>query len=277
MNEYKTILVAKMYTGEFIEKNIGHEIINFFKPDNKDCYYGYIINNGKIENNLCRKIDTILLVSDVKERKVKVLAKIDNPTFISNTENTNEKQVKYIIDNDIRYGGVLLNDIMSKNYSDNEIYITYKAEKIDVPEEDYYLLLKGNDKKEDDNNIKISWNIGHNRGYINKITDSTDYNKIIKLINNMKWNKIKEKRINENNLMPKDNNGNDMFKIISYYDIFKYFNKESLKYDMKNNKYYEYFVISLSKHIYTLDEEMERRFVSTIKNRITQYFKNFTY
>ncbi len=69
--------------------------------------------------------------------------------------------------------------------------------------------------------------------------------------------------------MPKDNNGNDMFKIISYYDIFKYFNKESLKYDMKNNKYYEYFVISLSKHIYTLDEEMERRFVSTIKNRIT--------
>ena len=37
--------------------------------------------------------------------------------------------------------------------------------------------------------------------------------------------------------------------------IFKYFNKESLKYDMKNNKYYEDFVISLSKHIYALDEE----------------------
>ena len=81
------------------------------------------------------------MVSDVKERKVKILAKIDNPIFISNTENTNEKQVKYIIDNDIRYGGVLLNEIMSKNDSDNEIYITYKAEKIDVPEEDYYLLL----------------------------------------------------------------------------------------------------------------------------------------
>ena len=29
MNKDKTILVAKMYTGEFIEKNIGHEIINF--------------------------------------------------------------------------------------------------------------------------------------------------------------------------------------------------------------------------------------------------------
>ena len=314
---------------------------------------------------------------------------------------------------------------MSKNDSDNGIYITYKADEIDVPEEDHYLLLKGNNKKEDNNNIKISWNIGHTRGYINKITDSADYNKIIKLINNMKWNKIKEKRINENtlnknyynynnienlmdvinkpydetiysnmffyffnnkkmfkgfakdilnlnlsnniklykekatysdsrygridllavdeenkicivienklksaingryysddaktekiihksqlykyvewansektygnyvkkyfifvpnykikelvedinenNLMPKDNNGNDMFKIISYYDIFKYFNKESLKSDMKNNKYYEDFVISLSKHIYTLDEEMERRFVSTIKNRI---------
>lgn len=34
--------------------------------------------------------------------------------------------------------------------------------------------------------------------------------------------KIKElvEDINENNLMPKDNNGNDIFKIISYYDIF---------------------------------------------------------
>ena len=38
----KIILVAKMYTGKYIEKNIGHEIINFFKPDIGDKYYGYI-------------------------------------------------------------------------------------------------------------------------------------------------------------------------------------------------------------------------------------------
>ena len=44
--ENNIILIAKMYTGEYIEENIGHEITNFFKPNGKNEYYGYIVYNG---------------------------------------------------------------------------------------------------------------------------------------------------------------------------------------------------------------------------------------
>ena len=63
-----TILIAKMYTGSYVNRrfnNIGHEIINFIKPDNKKEIYGYIINDGKIG----REIKTILLINNTKNEK----------------------------------------------------------------------------------------------------------------------------------------------------------------------------------------------------------------
>lgn len=53
--EKDTILIAKMYTGSYVNRrfnNIGHEIINFIKPDNKDEIYGYITHDGKIGNKI---------------------------------------------------------------------------------------------------------------------------------------------------------------------------------------------------------------------------------
>ena len=63
--------------------------------------------------------------------------------------------------------------------------------------------------------------------------------------------------------MPKDN-GKDVYKIITYKEIFNYFNQEELKLKMKEDKYYKDFVKALSKHIYTADKEMERKFINAI-------------
>lgn len=102
-----------MYTGEYIENNIGHEILNFFKPDNIDSYYGYITYNGKVDP---KKADKILFVSNIKGRKVKVLAKIKNPEFIINTDegNTYKKQIEYIKKEDIRHNNVLFSESCKK-------------------------------------------------------------------------------------------------------------------------------------------------------------------
>ena len=158
--EEKIILIAKMYTGGYIENNIGHEIINFFKPDNIDSYYGYITYNGKVNPKKSDKIHKILFVSNIKGRKVKVLAKIENPEFIINTDegNTHKKQIKYIEKENIKYNNVLLSDIMQESGLDEYgIYITYKAEKIEEPNEDYYILLNDNKEEEEkENQIKTS-------------------------------------------------------------------------------------------------------------------------
>lgn len=420
-NEDKIILVAKMYTGEYIEKNIGHEIINFFKPDNDDYYYGYIIYNGKVNN--CDKIDTILLVSDIKDGKIEILAKIDNPEFISNIEDTPEKQKKYIEKNNIRYGNVLLNEIMQDEYG---IYITYRAKNIEKPINQQYILLKNSIEEEDSNKIKLSWNIGHNLGYISKNKNKNEYKKVIEKIKSIDWKRIKDKRITEdiiekysyineedtfmdlinrkydeivytnmlyyyfnkknlfkdfakelfnidlsnnikiykekstysdsktgridlfiedttnkicivienklksaingryysddaktngilensqltkyrdwvdkykenkkekyacyqkkffifvpnykeaelkrdikvNNLMPLDDNNNDLYRIVTYKEIFDCFNSEKLKQKMCNDKYYTDFINALSYHIYTADKDMERKFVNAIR------------
>jgi len=194
-NEEEIILVAKMYTGEYIENNIGHEIINFFKPDNKEEYYGYVIYNGKVDIEKTDKIKSILFVSDVKNRKVKVIAKVDNPEFVFNIEN----QADFIEENNIKYGGVLLNEIMDKNGVDEYgIYITYKAQKIMKPKnENTYILLKGSKEKNSDSHIKTSWNIGHTIGYISstKKEDNKSYKKINDLIKSNNWKELEEKRI----------------------------------------------------------------------------------
>lgn len=423
----KKILVAKMYTGEYIEKNIGHEIINFFKPDNGDYFYGYIIYNGKV--NYCDEIDTILLVSDIKNRKVEILAKIDNPEFVSNIEDTHKKQVNYIQKHNIRYGGVLLNDIMRENGLDEYgIYITYKTKNIKKPIEKKFILLNDSNEEENENQFKLSWNIGHNLGYISNSNDEIkQFEKLNNKISEIKWNDIEhikitndiikeysytdlkesfmdlinkkydetvfsnmlyyyfckkdmfrdfskevlkinlgndikiykekstfsdskigridifavdnkncivienklksaingryyskdtetnkeirrsqlykymkwvndfkenkndkeptfknynkkyfifvpnykeielKKDIEDNNLMPKDEENKDVYKIITYKEIFDYFNSDKVRNKMSEDKYYKDFVNALSYHIYTADKEMERKFVEAIK------------
>ena len=209
--EKDIILIAKMYTGEYINESIGHEIINFFKPDNKDALYGYIIHKGTVKNT--KRIHTILLVSDVKDGEVKVIAKIENPEFIIKEnisfEKQKENQISYIEKENIKYGGVLLNKIKRRT-EDYGIYITYKANKVEELKEDYSIILGKSNKQEDrSKNIKVTWNIGHQYGYVckngRKIKDKTyntkeDYEKILELIKSDKWKEKECKEIREQEL-----------------------------------------------------------------------------
>lgn len=63
--------------------------------------------------------------------------------------------------------------------------------------------------------------------------------------------------------MPKDTSGKGLYQIIEYKEIFEFFYEQ--KNNMENDKYYIDFLRALSKHIYTAEEEMERKFVYAIK------------
>lgn len=437
--EKDIILIAKMYTGEYINESIGHEIINFFKPDGRNEFYGYIIHKGIVKN--IERIHTILLVSDVKDGEIKIIAKIENPEFVIKEnisfEEQKKEQIDYIKKENIKYGGVLLNEI-KRDTDDYGIYITYKANKIEELKEEYSIILGRSNKQEDKNkNIKVNWNIGHQYGYLcengrennqKMINTKEDYEKVYNLIKSDRWkekscreigkeelkqyvslydnqesfldlieknydetifsnmlyhyfynkkmfkdfakevlginvlsnhikvekekatysdsqkgridifvedeknkvcivieNKIKSgingryydndvgigqeksqltkymkwieefkedkkckyeeyskyyfifvpnykeeeliNHIRENDLMPPNKeNGEDLYKIVTYEKIFEYFNKPNIKEKMvKEDRYYIDFLKALSKHIYTADKEMERKFVSAIK------------
>ena len=129
------ILFNKMYTGEFTENNIGHEIINLFKSDNGSNYI-YVLPYGGIGTENNDSISCILLISPVKNGKFYVLAKAEGLEQINRSgnkggENAHEEQVKYIIDNKITYGGEYLHKIMQENDGDEKaVYITFKADSV---------------------------------------------------------------------------------------------------------------------------------------------------
>lgn len=254
----KIILVAKMYTGKYIEKNIGHEIINFFKPDIGDKYYGYIINDGKLKDGNYDKIQTILFVSDKKDNKIKILGKLDkdkdNLEFIVDKKATDKQsQITFIKDNNIRYGGVYLNDIMNKSEVDDYgIYISYSANNVYKPKEDYYLLLKDSKEIENNYNKKINKNIGHQYCYISDSdkTEKADYKKISDLIKSINWKK-EEIKIDE-----KIQN-----KYGKYYNEL-YDNKESFM-DLINKEYDE-IVFSNMLYYYFHKKGMFKKFAEEI-------------
>ncbi len=70
-----TILINTMYTGDYTNKNIGHEIINAYKPDNSDDYYLYISPYGYLSSTWNNKIKTILYTRSAGKNKLEIIAK----------------------------------------------------------------------------------------------------------------------------------------------------------------------------------------------------------
>ena len=78
--KYNEIIINRMFSGEYLENegNIGHEIINLYKPDNGDKYYLYLLPYGDYSSDhgsTKTNIDAVLLVRGRTKDCVEVLAK----------------------------------------------------------------------------------------------------------------------------------------------------------------------------------------------------------
>ena len=131
------ILLNKMYTGSFTTTayDIGHEIINFFKTDDGENYV-YEVPYGGMDKKHNDQISHILFTGAQKDGKFEILAKVVGHEQIFRHGNrgnkkTNAEQVQYIINNNIKYGGKYLHDIMKNNTGNSEAtYVSFKAQKI---------------------------------------------------------------------------------------------------------------------------------------------------
>ena len=72
-----TILMVFMFRGNYLREKLGHEIINLFTADNGK-HYIYVNPWGHVNEKDHGKIETILLVRYVGNRKVKIIAKAWN-------------------------------------------------------------------------------------------------------------------------------------------------------------------------------------------------------
>lgn len=83
------IIVNRMFTGAYLEdeRNIGHEIINLYKPDEGDRHYIYLVPAGDYANEHSQtEIDGILLVRGINANCLEVVAKATGIRRVFNSE-----------------------------------------------------------------------------------------------------------------------------------------------------------------------------------------------
>ena len=126
-----TIILNRMYAGDYLDENIGHEVINLFKDDNGSNYI-YINPHGDINRESNDSVKAILLVKHVEKGVLEVVAKAEHLQQVYYKKNNRQEeinnQLEYIKNNQITYGDVLLSDIYDNGY--NEILITFKTDKL---------------------------------------------------------------------------------------------------------------------------------------------------
>lgn len=186
MNEEDSVIILnRMYVGDYLGENLGHEVINLIKSDNGN-HYIYVNAHGTVNEEFYRrddeivKNDVILLtrlvnISGIKDT-VEILAKATGCELCAKKEmeelfgdkedyKKQDKLIKakkrhkinkdYIKEKDIRYGGVLLNEIFANNdyagrTNDSAMFVTYKVDKIVKPKKRIYISTEDLSNEKDD-------------------------------------------------------------------------------------------------------------------------------
>lgn len=203
------ILFNKMNTGSYDNENIGHEIINYFKADN-GYEYIYILPYGGIGYHQTDKIKHILLTGSLSNGRIEIIAKIpnlnpENQVFKNgnghyltnhknekmniNSHNKNKKnheiQIKEIDKESVFYHDLPIYKIMEDNYGAEEaIYYSFKCkDNIFKPKRPLFITNIKEDEDIKNNIYYINNNVQRSKGYLSNSSNSSDYKKIVNIIN----------------------------------------------------------------------------------------------
>lgn len=138
------IVINRMYNGDYLNENLGHEIINMYKDDNGNKYI-YLQPLGTFAYEHTNKIGCILLARTIPgKKKLEILGKADYLEDVYKYGHTAKEQIEYINKHNIKYGGVLLNKIFESNKKNQDIFISFKAKEVLKPIRTTYLSFEKN-------------------------------------------------------------------------------------------------------------------------------------
>lgn len=163
-----------MFAGEYLDDNIGHEIINLYKADSGD-NYAYLCYNGEIdtENYPVNDIEHVVFV-----RRTEVANQIEILGFTEGKLEhiTTKDQRQY----NITYGGIQLGRIFGENKEQQNVNLTFKAQR------SYRLYEPYDINKEEIPESKVFKIKTSLRGYIGSEDNNEDYNYIKSKIEDIK-------------------------------------------------------------------------------------------
>lgn len=137
------IVLNRMYVGNYLNNNLGHEVINLFKADNGN-YYIYLNSTGNFAKEHSNKIDKMLFVKYYDKGVVEVIGMAMGLEDVPGANMSLSRDVKFdgvdkeifelqkdYVDNEggVSYGGKSIFAIFN-DAEQQSIFITYKAEKV---------------------------------------------------------------------------------------------------------------------------------------------------
>ena len=177
----KEILINRVFCGNYLDKKMGHEVINFMRADDSK-HYLYIVPNGYIPEKH-EEIESIIFTTPYKKNTVQVLAKATCLKQITTSKTDVEalsilnEYLKNLADK-TTYNGNPLTSIF--NQKENCSLISFIAEEMRKPLKPLYLSNDINDKKS--NYYKISKDIGNQSQRVFLEEQSSDFEIINGLI-----------------------------------------------------------------------------------------------
>ncbi len=134
----KEIVISRMFTGKYLEENIGHEAINMFRPDSEKGHYIYLNDDGKFDKKHVDKnsnellIENVILTKPIGNNAVEVIGMASglemkyNPTCDQDEIRKEQKK----IGKRLKYAGRTLEEIFS---GEEQVLVTFKATKVLKP------------------------------------------------------------------------------------------------------------------------------------------------
>ena len=202
-NRGKGIVLNRMYVGDYLSNNIGHEVINLFKADNGG-HYIYLNSRGNLAKEHEGKISTMLFVKYYTKGVVEVIGKAVGLEEVggatcSLSRSLGEERVdlsteqnEYIEKENIFYNEASIIDIFEGAGQQN-IYITYKAAAVYRTKKDkqIFICFNGADENFDkEKTIKLACYKQAKaslKQYIYPNSENNDYKQLIELIDEKEY------------------------------------------------------------------------------------------
>ncbi|MBO8459977.1 MAG: PD-(D/E)XK nuclease family protein [Bacteroidetes bacterium] len=202
------IVLNRMYVGEYIFNNLGHEIINMYAADNGK-HYLYLNATGNYEKKHKGRIDTMLLTKSHKQNVVEVISMATGLEDVPGADQSlgrnykglnneiRKEQEDYIKqEGEIKYGGIPILQIFN-DAEQQSIFITYKAKNFYKPNSPVFIAFDSKCTNKDIPHgallVKLSqlnWAKTSLKQYIYPETADKDYQTIMDLVNNSNlWEK----------------------------------------------------------------------------------------
>ena len=153
MSNNQGIVLNRMYVGDYLASNLGHEVINLYQADNGGNYI-YLNSTGDFVKAHQGQVSDMLFVKYYGIGEVEVIGMARglhdvydaSRKFANKYEGINEEvfadQQRYVKnEGGISYGGVSIFDIFGEA-GQQSVFITYKADKVYIPREGKRLFIR---------------------------------------------------------------------------------------------------------------------------------------